>query len=199
VEKFKAALLDSTIAQRKTVYTRVRHGLKKQMSKDPDMWSWFQQLLLDAFDGMWDDVEDEVEHLLDRGFFKQREEERQPPPDSVPLVARVRAFLLHHYFPGDRSFFGKLKDPVWLVIAACTMLPVHGLRLVFFMVLLLCLVLPGPPGRVPAPELHPGAQGHAVLPRPPPLLVRRVGVLALRDLALARHRALPAAARPRGR
>ncbi|CAK0835939.1 unnamed protein product, partial [Prorocentrum cordatum] len=100
VEKLKAALLDSTAAQRKTVYTRVRHGLKKQMSKDPDMWSWFQQLLLDAFDGLWDDVEDEVEHLLERGVFKQREELRQPHLGSGLPIARARAFLLHHYFPG---------------------------------------------------------------------------------------------------
>ena len=57
----------------------------------------------------------------------------------------LRAFVLHHYLPHDRTIFGKLKDPVYLLLTAVTLLPVHLLRVAFFSAILLMIVVPGPP------------------------------------------------------
>jgi len=58
---------------------------------------------------------------------------------------RLRAFLLYHYLPFNKTIFGKLADPVYVLLVAFTMLPLFGVRFLFFGVLLVMLLYPGPP------------------------------------------------------
>jgi hypothetical protein len=58
---------------------------------------------------------------------------------------KIRAFVLSHYLPHDKSVFGRLKDPVYLLMTASTMLPVFGIRVFFFSAILTMLLFPGPP------------------------------------------------------
>jgi len=61
------------------------------------------------------------------------------------IYYRVRAFLLHHYLPSDKSIFGKVKDPVYCAISIFILLPVHLVRVLFFVFILVFLIFPGPP------------------------------------------------------
>jgi len=81
-------------------------------------------------------------------LLKQQENDFVPGPTGDGLIIRawyrVRAFVLHHYLPHNRSIFGKVQDPVYSTLFLLTMLPVPGLRMLIFSCVLAMLSFPGP-------------------------------------------------------
>lgn len=149
-EKAKASLLDMSAPIRHNMLINFRDVVKSQSLHDPDMPRSLAKFLRDVLDQVWEDIEMEVEAKLEAALLKQYQDESEPGPTGHwPILGswwrKSRAFVLHHYLPHNRSLFGKLKDPVYLAIMFLILLPVHGLRVAFFSLVLLFLLFPGPP------------------------------------------------------
>lgn len=130
--------------------------LKENAAADPDMPRWLKSAATTVISSFWEDVELEIEAGLKRAAFTRPENEETEPNRRKPKLGRLcvvirgtalrfRAFFLSHYLPHDRSIFGKLKDPLYLIMVASTMLPLFGIRVFFFGVVLTMLLYPGPP------------------------------------------------------
>jgi len=128
--------------------------IQDSATSDPDMWNWVRPMLRSLVSSLWDDIEMEIEHgLKNYAFEKPAQETREERCRHDPAEARgcrkiglkIRAWTLSHYVPHNRSVFGRLKDPAYLLMTASTMLPVFGIRVFFFSMILLMLLVPGPP------------------------------------------------------
>ncbi len=157
-EKAKASLLDTSAPVRRRVMTSFRDVLKEGLLADREIWSSVDVFVRQVVDQVWEDVEHEVERSLECALLKQRQDEDAEGPSLdrllhsscvCLLIGRLwcgfRAFVLHHFLPHNRSIFGKLRDPVYLLILFASLDPFHGVRVVLYFTVFLLLICPGPP------------------------------------------------------
>jgi len=147
-EIVKAGILDYSASLRSKLIGGFKEMIKSVCLSDPDMWPSVKRCYSDALDRVLDDIEHEIEVSLEAALLKQHSLDEMPGPSGGALFTgycRVRAFVLYHYLPHDLSIFGKIKDPVYLLMVGLTLLPVHLLRVAFFSLLLVFLLFPGPP------------------------------------------------------
>lgn len=157
----KEQLLDVSAPIRKRMLENIGEFVKDAAMKDPDMWPWVRPVVKSAVGGIWDDIEVEIESNIEVALTDHRTETdlllasfTAPGPRFQSnfnflnrwgaWYLRLRAFFLFRYLPFNKTFFGKLKDPVYDILVAFTMLPLFGVRFAFFSVLLLMLTVPGP-------------------------------------------------------
>eukprot|EP00929_Paragymnodinium_shiwhaense_P088630 TRINITY_DN48939_c0_g1_i1.p1 TRINITY_DN48939_c0_g1~~TRINITY_DN48939_c0_g1_i1.p1 ORF type:complete len:866 (+),score=190.21 TRINITY_DN48939_c0_g1_i1:163-2760(+) len=152
-EKAKAELyeiiVDKSLAWRQSLWNSMGESMKSSALDDPDMWPFVRRGAKVVLDHVWTDVEHEIETSIQASVAKQKANADIPGPRSdtfiVAMLLQLRAFFLHHWLPHNRSFFGCIKDPVYLIIYVATLIPSHGVRVVLFGVLLVMLLFPGPP------------------------------------------------------
>jgi len=130
---------------RHQVFVSAGQVLRKKSTSDPDMWAWARRVLGIVVDGIWNDIEVEVERGLETGVFTDLGEldPHLPSPSSLMMACgyRLRAFVLYHFLPYDRSIFGMLKDPVYLAFLALTLSPFFSLRVAFYTIVLALLAI----------------------------------------------------------
>lgn len=142
--------------------------MKENCQKDPDMWPRVREWIKQIVDSLWEDLETEIETGLKSAALKAMKKDKAAqqkataangaeqsasalPPANTSffglwrLFLRLRAMVLCAYLPHNKSIFGKLGDPMYVVMVISTMLPIFGIRVFFFSVILLMLLLPGPP------------------------------------------------------
>jgi len=137
----------------KPMYTELMINIKKYLREsvlcDPDMWPNIKNSIGTAVDQFLSDVEHEIGRSLCDAWLHQPTGEDEASHKEPPCILRplysFRAFVLYHYLPHDKMLFGRLKDPVYLMMYLLTILPIHGVRIIFFSMVLLMLCLPRPP------------------------------------------------------
>mmetsp|Transcript_51060 Transcript_51060/g.163412 ORF Transcript_51060/g.163412 Transcript_51060/m.163412 type:complete len:939 (-) Transcript_51060:118-2934(-) len=147
-EKAKADLLKVTTPMRRRLLASLGDVIKGGMLADPDMWPGIRSGAKAALDRMWADIEHELERNLHLTILQQQADADAAGPSGSMVCniwLRFRAFLMHHYLPHNRYIFGKLKDPVYLLIYIATLIPIHGVRVAVFSMILLMIIFPGPP------------------------------------------------------
>lgn len=146
-EAAKVALLNVSAPVRQAMLSNLKEVAKQKATADPDMWRCVRPMVRSAVDGIWVDVEKEVERNLEQAMLAQENNDDADGPSSTICCCclYIRACILHHYIPHDKSFFGKAKDPIWLLITAVILLPVFGVRVMMFSLILLLILFPGPP------------------------------------------------------
>ena len=124
-EVAKARILDMSAPLRSSMFGSFKTMMRDSAVADPDMWPWVKKGLGSAVTRMLTDIEKELEGTLESALLRKLSFRQQtgPPPGRCKLYHKLRALLLFHYLPYDRSMFGKLKDPVYLAILALTMVP----------------------------------------------------------------------------
>eukprot|EP00930_Biecheleria_cincta_P039614 TRINITY_DN27214_c0_g1_i1.p1 TRINITY_DN27214_c0_g1~~TRINITY_DN27214_c0_g1_i1.p1 ORF type:complete len:865 (-),score=135.70 TRINITY_DN27214_c0_g1_i1:87-2681(-) len=146
-------LLDLTAPFRNKLLVNIHSVWKSCVLGDPDMWQWWKSFVESCIDTVWVDIEHEVERRITNSLSgmpaENTDEIEGPTAENAMAIVRYwlkfRAYVLHHYLAHNRSFFGKLKDPVYLFMFFCTAAPINGLRVVFFALVLAMLLVPGPP------------------------------------------------------
>jgi len=148
----KAKLFDLTTPIRNQVVLSLRESVKSQLTDDPAMWPWFRRWARITVDNFWVDIKKEIDraaadtrHELLRGKHAWRRHESIGEQGETPWTwspCGMRAFLLHHVLPYDKSIFGCLYDPVYLLLLLVSFLP-DG-RVLFYTLLLMLICLPGP-------------------------------------------------------
>ncbi|CAK0911082.1 unnamed protein product [Prorocentrum cordatum] len=143
-ELAKAKLLDVSAPMRSSVLGGLKTLIRESAVADP-----VRKGFEGAIDSFLNDLEHEIEGNLEAALLKQKSLATIEGPDGgrCPLRCyyRVRAFILYHFLPHDKSIFGKLKDPVYLCMLLLTLLPFALVRVAFYSVVLAMIVFPRPP------------------------------------------------------
>jgi hypothetical protein len=115
------------------------------------MWPGFRNWIHHLVDDLWHDITEEVEASI----FEARRGLEGHVTHNVQSLSEMgvrptcfsplwfRAYILYHFLPFDKSLFGCFRDPAFLIFTVISMLP--GLRVIFFVILLILLICPGPP------------------------------------------------------
>lgn len=149
----KIALMDMSAPMRQRALLGIREVLKAQCVADPDMWSCASRRITDGIDVFWDDLtvyietieSDSKDHIRDKiiSDVKALAELGNPPMCLSP--GWWRALILYHFLPFDVSLFGCCKDPLFWIFTLASCCTSHGVRVAFFSLLLLLMLL-GCPG-----------------------------------------------------
>ena len=132
---------------RARVMLALREAIKDSALSDPDMWDCARWRLESVIDLFWDDLTVYVESVV--GDAKDQMLKRVADHSALKALGLppaclspswFRAKLLYHYLPFDFSIFGQLKDPMFWILSAISVTPMYGIRVVFFSLVLLCVV-----------------------------------------------------------
>eukprot|EP00927_Polykrikos_kofoidii_P082049 TRINITY_DN8047_c0_g1_i1.p1 TRINITY_DN8047_c0_g1~~TRINITY_DN8047_c0_g1_i1.p1 ORF type:complete len:459 (+),score=51.52 TRINITY_DN8047_c0_g1_i1:49-1425(+) len=144
-ERAKAKMMDIAAPVRHGILMSIRDIVKTAIMSDPHMWNWIRRHIKAAIDSMFDDIEEEVNATLQDVILKREKSKSTPGPACCGPCGCIRAWILHHYFPYDRSIFGKMKDLVWWVFTIWSLIPFYGARVAMFAIILLLHLLACPP------------------------------------------------------
>mmetsp|Transcript_6638 Transcript_6638/g.15382 ORF Transcript_6638/g.15382 Transcript_6638/m.15382 type:complete len:478 (-) Transcript_6638:136-1569(-) len=110
-------------------------GIIKYALEDPEMPNMVKRAQDAAVDAVWPDVEQEILWELAVGLDGRADE--QLPEATGPICCR--AFLRYHLYPYDRGFWGRLRDPVWILFTLVGLIPVYGISPAVFLFIFLLI------------------------------------------------------------
>mmetsp|Transcript_47373 Transcript_47373/g.106482 ORF Transcript_47373/g.106482 Transcript_47373/m.106482 type:complete len:549 (-) Transcript_47373:180-1826(-) len=134
-----------------TIFQSIRDLVKVQATADPHMPHRLRPVLHDISGSIIDDLEVEVDLTLRNATMvsdvikRKHTELVQPQARYKVVLLSVRAFILFHWLPFDKSVFGKLKDPWYVLLMIISAVPTPCVRVVFFGFILSMLLFPWPP------------------------------------------------------
>ncbi|CAE7562348.1 unnamed protein product [Symbiodinium natans] len=102
-------------------------GIVKTVLEDPEMPARVQRAQDAAIDVVWPDVREEIMWELAVAMDGK-------VAQDVPKVGSCTccSFLRYHLYPFDRGFWGRLRDPVWILFTIVGLLPVYGISPAIF-------------------------------------------------------------------
>lgn len=107
-------------------------GFVKHLLEDPDMPRWISRGKDRMVDGVWPDIREE---LLWEIAVKLDGDTSAEPECTGPDP--VRAFLRYHIYPYDKTFWGKMRDPVHVLFMLATFIPVSGVSPIMYLFIFL--------------------------------------------------------------
>jgi len=112
-------------------------GLLKDALEDDDMPRCVSSGKDNLVEMVWPDIREEIMYevsaLLDALPEEQQEQDERSP------ACCLLAFLRYHMFPYDKGFWGKLHDPVYVILKVISMIPVMGVSPFFFLFVFLII------------------------------------------------------------
>lgn len=144
-EVAKRQLLQTSAPLRAQLMENLKNLMKEKMSADPHMWGWVKVWQHSVIDSLWEDLEKEIELNVELAWLQSH---RTAAPNEVstwPCYSFIRRKILRHYLPYDRSIFGKLRDPIYLVLTLTMLIPNAGFRVSVLSMILAFILHPGPP------------------------------------------------------
>jgi len=112
-------------------------GLAKDMLEDPDMPRGVSRVKNRLVDSVWPDIREEimweVAVLIDGQVPSNDKLERNHGPDCV------RAFFRYHLFPYNKGFWGKLRDPCFVLLTLVSLVPIFGVSPGYFFFIFLII------------------------------------------------------------
>lgn len=113
-------------------------GTLHSCTDDPDMPGCVMRGKNRLIDSVWPDVKEElmweVAVMMDG---KKQDDPNEPDESTGPDC--IRAFFRYHIFPYDRTIWGKLRDPVWLMFTLLSLVPVAGVSPLIFLFIFVIL------------------------------------------------------------
>lgn len=137
------------------VLLTLREGIKEAAIADPDMPLCVQRQITHTIDSFWADLMVCVELALEdkkmavtTGDISDHQLLAGLGEDQAPCVMSprwIRAKVLYHFLPFDVSIFGQMKDPFFWIMTILSVFPYYGIRVTFFLLLLVFIILGLPP------------------------------------------------------
>ncbi|CAE7747810.1 unnamed protein product [Symbiodinium pilosum] len=109
-------------------------GIVKSVLADPEMPMRLQKAQDAAIDAVWPDVQQEIMWEL---AVTMDGKVTQDLPEVRGCICC--AFLRYHLYPFDRGFWGRFRDPVWILFTLIGLLPVYGISPGIFCVIFLVI------------------------------------------------------------
>lgn len=100
--------------------------LTKSCLEDPDMPRFVSRGKDRIVDALWPDVREELVWEL-AVMIDGKASDDEPMPEQACPVDCVRAFLRYHLLPYDRTIWGKLRDPIWVIFTLVSLVPIAGI------------------------------------------------------------------------
>lgn len=112
-------------------------GIIKSVSDDPDMPGFVKSGKDRTIDAVWPDVREEI--LWEIAVFMDGEKyhKAEEKLDDGPWC--FRRFFRYHLYPNDKTIWGKLRDPVWVIFLLMSFIPVHGVAPLMFLFIFLII------------------------------------------------------------
>lgn len=106
----------------------------KSATDDPEMPDFVKRGKDRCIDGVWPDCKEELMWRVVVVLDAQTEDKmvKSSAPDCV------RGFLRYHIYPADKTIWGKIKDPVWIIFLLASLIPWAGITPLIF---LFCFVI----------------------------------------------------------
>mmetsp|Transcript_108016 Transcript_108016/g.344886 ORF Transcript_108016/g.344886 Transcript_108016/m.344886 type:complete len:491 (-) Transcript_108016:295-1767(-) len=146
IERKRREAVDGLVALSQPARARIllglRESVKESMTHDPDMSENKKKAARNLVDFMWKNVIILTEFKTAAGFKGGRAAADYEVNAAVghtptfPGLLWIRAKILNHWCPFDRSIHGKLKSPFYLFLTAISFCPFFGVRLAFFSMVL---------------------------------------------------------------
>lgn len=147
-EQLKARVLDLTGEGRTMLFRKLTESVKQKWLRDRDIPQCVKRRAGRAYDDFFLDVQKEIDLMLEESVLLKvvEDEDAKKRPEGCCAPWRwFRAFILHNYFPFDRSIFGQIRNPFWWLFFLLTLVPFYNVRVTYFFILLLCILFPCPP------------------------------------------------------
>jgi len=147
MEKRRREAVDSLVAMsapaREHLLLGIRESVKNGMTQDPDMPDDKKKAARDFMDWLWKGVIVITEFKTVAGVkggrakidFEEHSQVGVAP--SLPSIQWLRAKVLFSFLPFDRSIYGKMKNPFYILLAVMSFIPFGCIRIFFFTFLLL--------------------------------------------------------------
>lgn len=126
----------------------LREMVKDRAVADPEMPDCVATRIETAVDRFWNDLIIYQEKLIEdaRNAASGRSTTDHlalallgsPPMPCTPFW--FRCWFLYHFLPFDKSMFGCIKDPGFILLTAISIIPLFGIRILFFFVLLIFIL-----------------------------------------------------------
>lgn len=104
-------------------------GVAKNSLEDEEMPRCVSRGKDRAVDSMWPDVRTEI--MWEVAVFLDGQDRMEAVPDT-PGSDCCRAFFRYHQFPFDKSIWGKLRDPFFILFQLIPLVPVYGVTQLWF-------------------------------------------------------------------
>mmetsp|Transcript_73292 Transcript_73292/g.184656 ORF Transcript_73292/g.184656 Transcript_73292/m.184656 type:complete len:471 (-) Transcript_73292:80-1492(-) len=145
-------LFDLGAATRAKVMFGLLCATKSVATADPDMCQCIRVRIEDLVDVLWNDLTIFVEKLeadqravtLGKAAGDVEELGQLGIPTCTLGLRWWRARILYTWLPYDRSIFGQLKWPSWWILTIISLIPLYGIRVAFFSLMLLLIVAGNP-------------------------------------------------------
>jgi len=148
----KVFLISMADPVRRQAMQGLREYLKSALADDPDMWRWLRRWIRVVVDDLWRDVETEVDVAVEdvrkgietkgRCFQDMQSLAMIGTTPSRCSWRGLRAFVLYHFLPFDKSIFGCIKDPVFCILFLLSLVP--DVRVCLYLAILILFAVPGP-------------------------------------------------------
>mmetsp|Transcript_44995 Transcript_44995/g.143338 ORF Transcript_44995/g.143338 Transcript_44995/m.143338 type:complete len:515 (-) Transcript_44995:143-1687(-) len=147
-----AALFGLSKPLRTKMLLALREMVKEAALSDPEMWGCVRRYIDTSVDRLWADIIIYEERLANDA---RNALAGSAIADHAGLAALgveplfcsplwLRAKFLYINLPFDHSIFGQLKNPLFLVCLVLSMMPMFGIRVTFFTVMLACILRGAP-------------------------------------------------------
>jgi len=147
-ERAKAIFLETVGTSHRSALDNLRVVAKKSATADPDMWTCVANSVERTVDAMMDQIDSTMTISLKNRYLIQSANDEELSPSKgrwCRCFMRLRAFILHHYIPHNKSVFGKIKNPVWWLIVIATLVWSWCIRMAMFSFVLFLHCVAWPP------------------------------------------------------
>lgn len=145
-EKAKNKVLNGTMPLGGKVLDLIKASVIETATDDADMPAPVTRSLRWLIDGIFHDLKVEARKgLRDQALKKAEDDQTDVQKPCICTPWGFRAFFLHHFLPYDRSIWGKIRDPVFLIFSLIILFPRFAVRQTFFAFLLFLITVPWPP------------------------------------------------------
>mmetsp|Transcript_63397 Transcript_63397/g.163120 ORF Transcript_63397/g.163120 Transcript_63397/m.163120 type:complete len:453 (-) Transcript_63397:87-1445(-) len=147
----QGALFDLSVPVRARVLVGLRESIKSVAVADPDMCECVRSRVEGLVDLFWDDLTVYIDNTMRDSraaamghAVTDVEELAKRGEDDAPTMCSPRwwrAKILYHYLPFDISIFGQVKDPWFWILTVISLIPLYGIRVAFFSLILVLMLL----------------------------------------------------------
>lgn len=110
-------------------------GIVKDAAEDPEMPRPVSRIKDRVIDTAWPDIKHEIMWKVAVALDADQDQEEGKGPGTDC----IRAFLRYHIYPYDKSIWGKIKDPVWIIFTLASLIPWAGMTPLIFLFLFLII------------------------------------------------------------
>jgi len=130
---------------RQQVFDKINVFIQKKATADKDMQACVRYRIRSAINDIWRDVVVELDTEIEKLVLPATDDGWKDYQLSSCSPLWIRAWVLYHFLPYDKSIFGQLRDPWWWILMIPSVIPLFCARVVFFAVILFFVLFPHHP------------------------------------------------------